>query len=192
MKPSRHTLPLALRLALISTLGCLILGSIASLRAPAITLSDGTTYFLNPPRLLAMRSSQEGTYIWNATYSITLLVPQNAGEPLQKLIITQRGGLGRPLFNPTNTEAFSGTPQKPGPPLPLGNVTLDPDGPILTVSFDPPVPPGTLVTLRLYPVRNPGVAGTYLYGITAFPSGETPFGQFIGIGQVRIYDSPLD
>lgn len=180
------------RFLFISTIFCIGNLEIFSLPSRAIELADGTTYFLNPPRLLGARASQDGTYIWGATYYFTLTLPENAGESLQKVVIAQAGGLARPLFDPNNTEAFEGTRNRPGSQLSIQKVVLDPELPTLTVLFDPPVPPGKTITIRLYPVRNPGVAGTYLYGVTAFPTGKKPYGQYMGVGQIQIYDSNLD
>lgn len=171
---------------------CIIISGMPDGFVKAIELVDGTTYFLNPPRLLGAISSQDGTYIWGATYYFTLELPENAGEPLQKVAIVQEGGLGRPLFDASSTEAFEGTRNRLGKSLAIESVNLDPDVPALVVEFNPPIHPGKIVTIRLYPVRNPTVAGTYLYGVTAFPTGEKPFGQYLGVGQIRIYDSNLD
>ncbi|WP_421657683.1 DUF2808 domain-containing protein [Leptothermofonsia sp. ETS-13] len=178
--------------SLISTTLCISFFNVTPLDAGAIELADGTTYFLNPPRLLSAFSSQDGTYIWGATYYFTLNLPENAGRPLQKIAIVQEGGLGRPLFDADNTRAFEGTRNRPGTNLPIKQVEFNPDFPALTVEFEQPILPGTTVTIRLYPVRNPGIAGTYLYGVTAFPTGERPYGQYLGVGQIRIYDSNLD
>lgn len=179
--------------ALINTLLLSVSGfALISSSATAIELADGTTHFLNPPRLLGALSSEDGTYIWSATYYFTLKLPENAGEPLQKVIIVQEGGLGRPLFDAKNTEAFEGTRNNPGNRFQIKEVNLDPELPALTVLFDLPVPPGKTVTIRLYPVRNPDVGGIYLYGVKAFPSGAKPYGQYIGVGRIRIYDSNLD
>lgn len=101
-------------------------------------------------------------------------------------------GLGRPLFDASSTISFEGTLNRPGQPFSIQNINLDPDVPALVVGFDPPIPPGKTVTIQLYPVRNPTIAGTYLYGVTAFPTGKKPFGQYLGVGQIRIYDSNLD
>ncbi len=177
------------------TLGAFLSASallINSLSTDAIELADGVTYFLHPPRFLGATSSQDGTYIWGATYYFTLAVPENAGEPLQKVAIVQEGGLGRPLFDSSSTEAFEGTRNRRGKPLAIQNINLEPEIPALMIEFDPPISPGKTVTIRLYPVRNPGVAGTYFYGITAFPAGKKPYGQYIGVGQIQIYDSNQD
>jgi hypothetical protein len=176
----------------VSLIICIGTLGINNLMVGAIQLADGTTYFLNPPRLLGAFSSQDGTYIWGATYFFTFILPEEAGEPLKKVVIVQEGGLGRPLFDVRNTEAFEGTRNRPGNHLPIQEVHLDPEVPALSISFEPPISPGKTVTIRLYPVKNPGIAGTYLYGVTAFPAGEKPYGQYIGVGQIRIYDSNLD
>lgn len=177
---------------LFSVMLCLNILGINSLAANAIELADGTTYFLNPPRLLGAISSQDGTYIWGATYYFTLKLPENAGEPLQKVAIVQESGLGRPQFDASHTEAFEGTRDQPGNQLPIQQIRLDAEVPALVIEFEQPILPGKTVTIRLYPVRNPGIAGTYLYGVTAFPFGKKPFGQYLGVGQIRIYDSNLD
>jgi hypothetical protein len=158
----------------------------------AIELVDGTTHFLNPPRFLGARASQNGTYVWGATYYFTIALPDNAGEALQKVVITQESGFSRPLFDIKNVEVFEGEHGRLGHPLPIQKVILNSDSLMLTVLFEPPIPPGKTMTIRLYPVRNPSVAGTYLYGVTAFPVGERPYGQFIGVGQIQIYDSNLE
>jgi hypothetical protein len=158
----------------------------------ATTLADGTTYFLNPPRFLGAIATQDGTNIWSASYYFTLNLPANAGEPLRTVVITQQGGLGRPMFDEETIQAFEGTRIRRGKNLTIAASHFDSDTQTLTVTFDPPVPPGRILTLRLSPVRNPSVPGTYLYGVTAFPDGTKPFGQFIGVGQIRIYDSNQD
>lgn len=160
--------------------------------ANAIRLADDTTHFINPPRLKEAFSSQDGNYVWGATYYFTLALPEDAGEPLQRVIILQEGGLGRPLFDTTNIAVFEGVRNRPGKKFSVHKATLDSIVPAITIEFDPPIPAGNTVTIRLYPVRNPSIAGTYLYGVIAFPPGEKARGQYIGVGQIRIYDSNLD
>jgi len=36
-------------------------------------------------------------------------------------------------------------------------------------------------------VRNPCYGGAYLFGLTAFPQGEVPHGQFLGYGRIHFY-----
>ncbi|MGG6269339.1 DUF2808 domain-containing protein [Leptolyngbya sp. AN03gr2] len=158
----------------------------------AIELADGKTYFEKPPRLIGSTTSQNGTYIWGATYYFTVQLPDDAGEPLQKLKIQLQASPGRPFFNTSRTEAFEGKRKKPGKKLSLKDVKIDTQTQLVSVTFDPPVQPGSTVTVRIYPVRNPNAGGTYLYGVTAFPTGTQPAGQFLGFGRIRIYDREQD
>jgi Protein of unknown function (DUF2808) len=175
----------------IASIGCLF-GEITIDRAQAITLSDGTTYFDNPPRFINATTSQDGTYIWGATYYFTISMPDNAGEPLQKVVIQQESGTSRPVFDPQKTAVFEGTRNDPGEELPIQEVDFDPETQAITVIFDPPIEPGKMITIRFHPVRNPGIGGRYLYGIAAFPVGTQPHGQFLGYGEIRIYDNQED
>ena len=161
-------------------------------RAHAITLSDGVTYFENPPRFLNATTSQDGTYIWGATYYFTISIPDNAGEPLKTIVIQQESGASRAVFDPNKVAAFEGTRDRSGEEIPIQDVSFDARSQAISVIFDPPIDPGTTVTIRFYPVRNPGIGGRYLYGITAFPLGEQPHGQFLGYGEISIHDSQED
>jgi hypothetical protein len=76
-----------------------------------------------------------------------------------------------------------------GEALTLGNVTADEENQTVSVTFDPPVPPGTVVTLGLKAERNPRSGGVYLFGVTAFPPGESAYGQFLGYGRFNFYES---
>lgn len=154
----------------------------------AIELKDGRTYFERPPRLLGVATSQNGTYIWNATYYFTVAIPEDAGEALQKLEIELAASPGRPIFDASKLEAFEGKRRKPGDKIPVKDVTIDARTQVISVTFDPPVKPGKTITVRVYPVRNPAAGGTYLYGVTAFPDGAQPASQFLGFGRIRIYD----
>lgn len=154
----------------------------------AVELMSGITYFDSPPRFLEAATSQHGTYIWGATYYFTVKIPKDAGEPLQKLEIKLQDSPGRLSFKGSRIEAFEGKRRKPGERLSLKDVMINPNTQIMSAIFDPPVSPGKTVTLRISPVRNPNTGGTYLYGITAFPSGIQPASQFLGFGRIRIYD----
>lgn len=158
----------------------------------AITLADGTTYFLHPPRLLGAVATQDGTNIWSASYYFTLVFPETADEPLRTIVIAQQGGLGRPIINANTVQVYEGTRTRQGKDVPIAASQFDSNAQTLTLTFDPPIQPGRILTIRLNPVRNPAIAGTYLYGVTTFPVGTQPFGHFIGVGQIRIYDSNQD
>ncbi len=166
-------------------------GGILPLPAQAVKLSDGKVYFVQPPRLLGASTSQNATRIWGATYYFTLNLPENSGESLQQVTIVQQPSPDQIRFDLKETRAFEGTRHK-GTPLNLSNVTEDRTTQTVTIQFDPPITPGKTVTIALSPIYNPDVGGVYLFGITAFPVGENPHGQFLGFGRLQFYDSGRD
>jgi Protein of unknown function (DUF2808) len=170
-----------------------IITSLSVFAATAVTLRDGKTYFTKPPRLTSSTTSQDGSYIWGASYYFTVEIPEKAGEPLAKLVIAQETGQGQPQFNAKEAEIFEGTRKNQGDRLKFQSIEISSENPVtITAIFDPPIPPGKTVTLRLYPVRNPQVGGAYLYSVTAFPAGEQAHGQFLGFGRIRIVDRDQD
>jgi hypothetical protein len=170
---------------LAASLGVLVSPSVPGV---AVQLSDGKTHFVQPPRLLGASTSQSGAYVWGARYYFTLTLPENAGEPLQQVVISQSEGIEFPYFDVSDTQVFEGTRDRERAKLPLKQVVVDRKARTVTITFDPPVAPGRTVTIELYPVRNP-LGGIYLYGVTAFPAGEQSAGQFLGYGRIHIHDS---
>ncbi|HEY9748410.1 MAG TPA: DUF2808 domain-containing protein [Allocoleopsis sp.] len=155
----------------------------------AVTLADGTVYFVQPPRLLKATTTQSATYAWSATYYFTLELPENAGEPLQRVTIAQREGVDVLRYDLEDSRAFVGQPTGKRQAIPLGAVTADRKTRTVSVTFDPPIAPGQTVTIGLRPVRNPNIGGVYLFGVTAFPAGEKAHGQFLGFGRLQFYEA---
>jgi hypothetical protein len=156
--------------------------------AQAVQLADGKSYFVAAPRLLNAATTQNGVYLWGATYYFTLSLPENAGEGLQAVSFTQQEGVDTLRYHLNETSAFIGTRSEAGANLPLKSVTAEPGTRTVTVTFDPPVKPGQTITIGLRPVVNPSSGGVYLFGVTAFPEGEKPHGQFLGFGRLHFYD----
>lgn len=169
------------------------LGSILSsvtLPAQAVQVR-GITYFTSPPRLVGASTTQNYIYAWSVTYYFTLDVPENAGEPLQKVTIAQNEGVDRVRFNLKETEAVEGD-RNSNTKIGLGETTQDEKTKAITVNFNPPVAPGKRVTIALSPYQNPSSGGVYLFGVTAFPPGEPAYGQFLGFGRISIYEAGRD
>lgn len=158
--------------------------------AIAIQLADGTVYFAHPPQLERVSTTNSSVDAWSVTYYFTFVVPENAGEPLGKVTIAQSEGLDRIQFSPQQIQAFAGPGDRRAIPFTLGQIVVDRQ--TVTVNFDPPLPPGQQVTLALSPDRNPRYAGVYLFGVTAFPTGEKTHGQFLGFGRLHFYESRHD
>jgi len=162
------------------------------LPARAGQFSDGTTHFVQPPRLNGATATQQTAYFFGSTYYFTLTLPENAGEGLQRVVIAPEAAPDTVQFDVRQTEAFEGTRDRGGAKLPLQSVTQDPATKAITVTFDPAVAPGKTVTIGLYATRNPDIGGIYLYGVTAFPPGAQASGQFLGYGRIQILDSGAD
>lgn len=177
------------RLGLTAALSAGVL-SLASLPTQAVQLSDGTVHFVQPPRLLGATATHKSTYFPGSTYYFTLSLPQTAGESLQRVVIVQEPSPDRVRFDPRRTEAFIGNNDR-GTRVPLENVTVDPKTYAVTVTFGPSIDPGQTITIGLYAIRNPDISGAYLYGVTAFPTGEKAYGQFLGYGRIQIYGDRL-
>ncbi len=148
----------------------------------------GQTYFASPPWKVVARN-----YFWyiqqyGAEYYFTVDMPEKAGVPLGALRIEQTRGVDRTFqFQVGKTRAFLGEPRAEGPAVPV-QVTYDDRLRRFDVRFEKPVAPGEQVTVVLVPDYNPVYADTYLFGVTAYPAGPNPVGQFVGFGTLQILD----
>lgn len=149
---------------------------------------DGTVFFEAPPRLEKVTTTFNETQMWGATYYFTLTLPAQAGEPLGKLIIKQRGGIEDIALRLDQTVAFVGTPDNQQDSLSLSNISQSDDNREINVELESLVEPGTTITLGLKPRRNPKFDGVYLFGVTAIPAGDTAKGLYLGVGRLQFYD----
>ena len=154
----------------------------------AIETKDGTVYFAQPPRLITAVTTRSETYVWSATYYFTLSLLPDAGVPLRQVKITKTEGSSNIRYNPDKFIAFEGTHRNKGEQLTVEEVALDKETNTVSVTLNPPVPPGKTFTIGLRPVRTPKYGGIYLFGVTAFPVGEKPHGHFLGYGRLHFYD----
>jgi hypothetical protein len=172
------------------------LGAIAlSLTAHAIQLADGTVYFENPPRLVDSSILEQAVADSNVKYYFHLSVPDDAGEALQRVEIVQQNGdlFTREVeFEAEESTAYTGHRPRRGDDITIGSALFDENSQTMTLIFDPPVPPGTDLTVRLNAERNPRRAGVYLFGVTAYPEGDIAYGQFLGYGRFHIYNNGSD
>jgi len=169
--------------------GCASLNGAIPTFVQAVEL-NGQTYFTRPPLLGNATTTRNATLEFRPTYYFTLNLPEDAGEPLGQVVITQKDGgtaARRVRYNTEATRAFFGTPGDRGEALPVQTL-FDQDSQTVTITFEQPVTPGTAVTIGLRPNRNPRLGGVYLFGVTAYPSGDSAFGQFIGYGRLQFYE----
>lgn len=153
----------------------------------AIQLGDGTVSFEKSPLLIGAVTTFQEVRVWEAKYYFTITVPKEAGEPLAKVTITQRQGAENLRFQVEKTLAFEGSPRSRGKSLRTETISLNAENTPLEVTFLPPVPPGSTVTIGLKPRQNPQWGGVYLFGVTAFPAGEKARGLYLGVGRLQFY-----
>ncbi len=86
-----------------------IIGGVTTEVTQAIQLRDGTVSFVQPPDLVEATTTLKGVNEWNATYYFTVNIPQDAGEPLQRVTINQQEGTSDIRFNLEDSRVFEGT-----------------------------------------------------------------------------------
>jgi len=165
-----------------------VIWGVKSQQTLAVQLLDGTVYFTQPPSLEKATTTYRNIDI-PSTYYFTLSLPENAGEPLQRVTLTQHKGTEDIEFDLKRTKAEAETLSHSRQPLTLGEVKGDRKTKTVSITFNPPVPPGRTIIIGLHAVRNPLYGGIYLYGVTAFPAGEKSHGQFLGFGRLQ-FSSP--
>jgi len=166
-------------------LGATLSGFLVTLPAIAVQLSNGQTAFNYPPRLVRAATSFISADT-PATYHFTLAIPKNAGEPLKAVTVSQRENLDPVSFDPSRSHAFLGDSFAGGSEVTLARIDGEQSNKPgeATIAFDPPVLPGSTVTVALRAKRNLS-EGTYLFGVTAFPAGENSSGKFLGYGRLH-------
>lgn len=165
-----------------------VIWQVKSQQTKAVQLADGTVYFVQPPLLVKTTATFSNPGV-PSTYYFTLSLPENAGEPLQRVTFTQHEGIEDIKFDLKRSQAEAKTPSDSKQRLNLAEVTSNRETKTVSIAFDPPVPPGRTVKIGLRAASNPIRGGVYLFGVTAFPSGEKSYGQFLGFGRLQ-FSSP--
>jgi hypothetical protein len=156
--------------------------------ASAIQYSDGTVGFSYPLRLTDSYTTRPLVSDSSVTYYLTIDFPAAAQEPLDRIVISLDEGRDPAFrYRLDATEVFRETPSGQVA-VPLGELSQDRETKALTIPFDPPLEPGTVLTLALRPTRNPRFAGVYLFGATAFPVGETVRPTFMGYARLSFFE----
>ena len=169
-----------------------VLGIIATAltSASVVTASPERSFFRKSPRLLKVMTTYGEVSVRVAKYYITIDLPEDAGQSLGNVTISQRQGFQQFVFIPDETFAFIGTRNQRGEAINISRVDYNPRNKnTISITFDPPIPPGNTFTLGLKPESNPDYDGIYLLGITAYPVGEKPEGLYLGVGRLTFYRS---
>jgi len=158
----------------------------------AAQLSDGSTVFTSPPRLVDFFTLENSAGRKGATYYVTVDLLPEAGEPLETLKVALiQGRFTRLDYRTDDIEVFEGDRSDRQDNYPIEFAEYDETSQTLTIRLAQAVPPGERVTFALEPVRNPTRGGVYLFEVTAAPAGDNPVFQRIGTGRISIFHDPL-
>lgn len=175
--------PLVFAISAISSLSL----SIPNGFAQTLPFSENSTFFTGQPPMLVSTETLESRINWpDAHYYFTFNLPNNSVQSLGKVSIQQQPSFENIQFNLTNTTAFQGDQNNQGQAFTL-KASQDPQTQAITVTFEPPISPGTTFSIRLEANQNPSVAGTYLFSVTTFPAGPNPIGLDMGVGRLSFY-----
>lgn len=159
-----------------------ILGQPSAHRQMAsIELQNRPTLFRYPLDVIDVRVSSRWQYR-RSNYRFTIDVPEAAAKPLQTVTFVQIEGADYPRFSERRTNAYEGGDR--GNQL---NIITDNDihNRTVTITFDPPIPPGRQIAIALN-ATNPR-DGIYIYEVSAKPPDTTGLGQRIGIERLNFY-----
>lgn len=173
--------------SLAQVLGLGIVGSLLiPLAAGAVEFPDGRVAFDLPPYFNDASTPYPTVFYPDPIYYFVLSLSPQAGKSLERVVIKPLTNQEAIYFVPSRTQAFGQQPRDRQ--FPLGSVTVNPETYDLTITFQPPIPPGEVITLAISPNRNPALDGVYQFGITAFPvGGDKAIGQQIGTARLTFY-----
>ncbi len=164
-------------------LGVLVPSSLVVTSANAGQLG-GQSYFDHAPRLTGTAASFAEAYT-PSNYEFTVRVPEDAGASLQAIKLVQEKNIETLPLNVGQSYASLGDGGAAVSLAAIGGETIPGEA---TFVFNPPIVPGQTVTVSLKVERNPALGGVYQYGVTAYPSGNSNSGLFLGIGRFNLYN----
>jgi hypothetical protein len=155
---------------------------------------DGTIYFEEVPRLLNASATRQLSGVQGSTLRFTIDVPQGAGVPLEQIHLTQDQNFEALRISPDRISAVQGDRFNDSAlQIPVRAQVPDfGERQPIEITFDPPLPPGTTVTLGLRPSRTPQTSGVYQFGVVAFPAGDQPFEYFLNYGRINFFERDSD
>jgi hypothetical protein len=142
-------------------------------------------FFHKSPRLIDSQVTHDNTNSIYSTYYFTIEVPADSHSALKAIKIEQRENRSEKVaFKQNETLASLGDTYHAEQPLSLMAIGGEGDetGSVI-VSFEQPIQPGEIVTIGIKPKRNPDQGGVYLFGVTAYPEGESSQGLYLGVGR---------
>jgi hypothetical protein len=155
--------------------------------AEAGELRGGVRFFSRPPQLADSVTTFNAVSIPAAKYYFTISLPEQAGEPLDRVVFQQQPNPDPINFYPEQTFAFLGDRHNQGSQVALESVDWDRDRGKITVTFAQTISPGETVTIGLKPWKNPDVPGVYQFRVFALPPGENSQAMDLGVARFQFY-----
>ena len=171
----------------VMTISTIVFGANYLLSKPinAVELLDGQMACESGVRLTGAAATFSDRNSSLAKYQFTIEVPEDAGEALESVKITQKENSDTVVFRADKSKASLGN-SLAGDNIPLAAVGGKSQPGETTVVFNAPVEPGNTVTISVKPKQNPSIDGVYLFGVTAYPTGENSPGLYLGSGRIYI------
>ncbi len=151
--------------------------------ASATQVGTDEFVFDRAPRLVSVSATQPSAFANDGTYQFTLKVPEDAGAPLQAVTISQADNPGKVQFALDRSQVVAN-----GATVPVSAIGGE-NSDEMTIVFASPIQPGATVILSLPVKRNPQSDGIYLFGVIAYPVGNSTDGLFLGYGRVALYSN---
>lgn len=165
-------------------LGIVITTSLLSLPAIALDSDQKSKIFSHSPRLVGTEATYHNPSV-SSTYSFTISVPENAGQALKAVTITQKPNFEQIQFTVNESRAFVSNHFKDGEKVALSSIGGQSQDGQVTIVFDEPIQPGHQVTIDLKAKENPQHGGIYLFGIRGFSEGMNHQGLYLGTARLH-------
>ncbi|MBD2652464.1 DUF2808 domain-containing protein [Synechocystis sp. FACHB-383] len=182
----RKVISLMIASGLVLTQSCGSYGPKISV-AGAGQLPGGVLFFSSPPQLMDSATTFNAVSIPAAKYYFTISLPEQAGDPLDRVVFQQQPNPDPINFYPDQSFAFLGDRRHRGAQVALESVEWDRSTGKITVTFAQAISPGEIVTIGLKPWKNPDVPGVYQFRVFALPPGDNSQAMDLGVARFQFY-----
>lgn len=139
-------------------------------------LAQGISFFRYSPRLVRSTPLYRMSNVIS-TYIFEIVIPENADNNLNKVVINQQINLETITFFPEDSRAFIINGKQREIDV---NFTLNTEGKNeIIVNLLQPVKAGEKLKLAIK-ARNPLYGGIYQFGVTVYPEGNNPRSLYLG------------
>ncbi len=152
--------------------------------AVALEGIDGTDYFSEVPVLV---DTEEGNTEFNQYVEVSIVVPEEETVGMQAVLIEQEQNPKDLAISADDVTVVMGEDFDANADEVPATVTFNENNgrEQILVNFERPVQPGSAVTIQMEPGTTQELRGTYLFGVSAWPSGDRPRDYFLGFARAN-------